>query len=214
VRSARGVALALVLLAAVGASQTAQSAPAQRARVLDRTLLCAIEPTGGIHELNVYGQSGVRLQEDPSKWKELASAHLNSGSIWKAGLAGVTAGRRDPTTQVASGLWYDARRCKRTTARVSLTTKGLGGGPANQWEERFECTAARQVLIRIRAEFARPTDWDFVSFSNQFGASGPPLRLGQLAAATRTGTPLAYADVNEAGRTRLFFRGHCVRGTT
>jgi hypothetical protein len=214
VRSARGVALAVVLLAGVGASQTAQSAPAQRARILDRTLLCAVEPTGGIRELNVYGQSGVRLQEDPSKWKELPSAHLNSGSVWKTGLAGVTAGRRDPTTQVGSGLWYDARRCKRTTARVALTTTGLGGGPANQWEERFECPSPRQILIRIRAEFAQPTDWDFVSFSKQFGASGPPLRLGQVAAATRTGTPLAYADVNESGRTRLFFRGDCVRART
>ena len=212
-RSLRGGALAVVLLAAVCASQAARSAPAQRARVLDRTLLCAIEPTGGIHELNVYGESGVRLQENPSKWKVLPNARFNSGSVWSAGLAGMTAGRRDLSTQVASGMWYDAKRCKRTSARVALSLKGLGGGPANQWEERFECPAPRQVLIRIRAEFARPTDFDFLSRTGQFTAGGPPLKIGQLAAATRTGVPLAYADVNESGRARIFFRGNCARGT-
>jgi hypothetical protein len=201
----------VIVLAVLAAAVGTQAALTQRTRIVDRTLLCSIELQGGIHELNVYGQSGVRLQPDPSKWKELPSAFLNNGSIWTAGLAGVTAGRRDPTTQVASGLWYDAKRCKRSSRRVALSTKGLGGGPANQFQERFECPAPRRVLIRARAEFARPTDFDFLSSTQQFTAGGPPLRLAQLAAATTAGKPLAYVDVSESGRTRIFLRGNCVR---
>jgi hypothetical protein len=67
------------------------------------------------------------------------------------------------------------------------------------------------VLIRVRAEFARPTDFDFLSSTQQFTAGGPPLRFAQLAAATPAGKPLAYVDVNESGRTRIFLRASCVR---
>lgn len=207
------IALSLTVLALLAAALETSAAPEQRARILDRTLLCSIELQGGIHELNVYGQSGVRLQGNASKWKELPTAFLNSGSIWTAGLAGATAGRSDPSTQVGSGLFYDAKRCKRTSRRVALSTKGLGGGPANQFQERFECPAPREVLIRVRAEFARPTDFDFISRTQQFGASGPPLRFAQLAATTTTGKALAYVDVSESGRTRIFLRGNCVRST-
>jgi hypothetical protein len=37
------------------------------------------------------------------------------------------------------------------------------------------------------------------------------LKLGQVATATTTGTPLAYVDVSRSGRTRIFLRGKCVR---
>lgn len=205
------IGLASTVLVALGVAASTSAAPAQKARILDRTLLCSIELQGGIYELNVYGQSGVRLQENPSKWKSLPTAFVNSGSTWTTGLAGVTAGRSDPSTQVASGLYYDAKRCKRSSARVSLTPRGLGGGRANQFQERWECPAPRQVLIRIRAEFSRPTDFDFISFSQQFGASGPPLEKAQIATTTPTGKPLALVDVNESGRTRIFLRGNCVR---
>lgn len=207
------IGLAVTMLVALAAALETTAAPAQKSRIVDRTLLCAVELQGGVYELNVYGQSGVRLQENPSKWKELPSAFVNSGSTWTAGLAGATAGRPDPTTQVSSALWYDAKRCRRTSARVSLTPKGLGGGPANQWQERWECPATRRIHIRVRAEFARPVDWDFISFSQQFGASGPPLEVAQLMATTPTGKQLAYVDVNESGRTRILLRGNCVRGT-
>jgi hypothetical protein len=69
------------------------------------------------------------------------------------------------------------------------------------------------VLIRIRAQFARPTDFDHIASTRQYGASGPPLLYAQIAAATTRGKPLAYVDVRDSGRTRLFFGGNCVRGT-
>jgi hypothetical protein len=59
-----GTLLAALIALSVAAATTA--APAQRTRILDRTLLCSIELQGGIYELNVYGRSGVRLRESPS----------------------------------------------------------------------------------------------------------------------------------------------------
>jgi hypothetical protein len=94
----------------------------------------------GIRLVRISGHSGVRDQADPS------SAFVNSGSTSTVGLAAVTAGRSDPSAQVASGLFYDAKRCKRSTRRVALTTKGLAGGAASQLQERWECPSPRQVL--------------------------------------------------------------------
>jgi hypothetical protein len=191
----------------------AQAATEQRARVLDRTILCNVDPTGGIRELNVYGQSGVRLPADRAKWMSLPTAWFNSGSIWTYGLANVTAGRNDPTTEVGSGIVYDGKRCKLSTKRVVFTRKGLeGGGPASQLQERWECVAAKQVLVRIRGEFAAPARWRHIRQFQQYGASGPTVRSAQLMAATLRGKPLAYADVNESGRARVFFRSACQRG--
>jgi hypothetical protein len=202
------VLLAVVIgLVPVTASQAATE---QKARVLDRTLTCANEIQGGIYELNVYGKAGVRLQGQPSKWKELPTARIGPGNPSSAGFAGLTAGRRDPSVPVYSGMFYDAQRCKRTSRRVPLTPKGLGGQEAGQFEERFECPAGRQLLIRVRAEFARPTDWDSISRFGQIVAGGPALKRGQLAAMTPAGKVLAYVDVNELGRTIIFLRrGNC-----
>lgn len=202
-------ALAGALVAAVGA----YAAPEQRARVLDRTILCAVDPTGGIRELNVYGQAGVRLPEDRTKWTSLPTAWFNSGSIWTYGLANVTAGRNDPVRQVSSGIVYDGKRCKLSTKRVVFTRKGLdGGGPASQLQERWECASPKQVLVRIRGEFTAPARWRHIRQFGQYGASGPSVRSAQLMATTLAGKPLAYADVNESGRARLFFRSTCLRG--
>ena len=199
------------VVAALAVAVAASGAHAQKSRILDRTLLCEVELSGGIHELNVYGQSGVRLKGSRSKWKELPSAHFANGDISAAGIAGVAAGRSDSTMQVASGLWYDAKRCKRTSARVALGPKGLGGGQAGPFQERFECPSPKQVVIRLRAEFSRPADFDFSSRFSQYHAGGPPLERASLGATTTSGRPLAYVDVNESGRARLFFRGNCLR---
>jgi hypothetical protein len=197
------------LVAAAGA----YAATEQRSRVVDRTLVCTIEPQGGIRELNLYGQSGIRSIDDPAKWTTLPNALFNNGSVWKAGFAGITAGRDDASTQVFSGLWYSSSRCKRSTKRVTFTRKGLpSGGAASPLKERWECVAPKQVLLRIRGEFASPTRWRYISAFKQYGANGPPLRFAQLMATTLTGKPLAYADANESGRARLFFRGTCLRG--
>jgi hypothetical protein len=201
------------LLGALVAAVGAHAATEQRARVLDRTVLCNVDPTGGIRELNVYGQAGVRLPADRAKWMSLPTAWFNSGSIWTHGLANVTAGRNDPATQVGSGIVYDGKRCKLSPKRVVFTRKGLdGGGPASQLQERWECVAAKQVLVRVRGEFAAPARWRHIRQFQQYSASGPSVRSAQLMATTLAGKPLAYADVNESGRARLFFRASCLRG--
>jgi hypothetical protein len=206
--------LAASLLGALVAAVSASAAPEQRARVLDRTVLCTVEPQGGIRELNLYGQSGVRATDDATKWASLPTAWFNNGSIWTAGLAGITAGRNDPSRHAGSGLWYDAKRCKSSRTRVVLTRGGLGsGGAASQLKERWECVSPKRVLIRIRGEFASPVRWRYIARQfRQFGASGPALRSAQLMATTPAGKPLAYADANESGRARLFFDGACLRG--
>jgi hypothetical protein len=200
-------------MGALVAAAGAYAASEQRSRVVDRAVLCTIEPQGGIRELNVYGQSGVRSTDDPVKWTTLPYALFNNGSVWKNGFASITAGRDDASTQVFSSLWYDGARCKLSKKKVVFTRKGLpSGGAASPLKERWECVAPKQVLLRIRGEFASPTRWRFISAFRQYGANGPPLRFAQLMATTLTGKPLAYADANESGRARLFFRGTCLRG--
>lgn len=209
----RRVVVAAVLAGGLAVAVGAQAAPGQRARVLDRTVVCTVDPTGGIRELNIYGQAGVRLPEDQAKWLSLPTAWFNSGSIWTHGLANVTAGRNDPARQVSSGIVYDGKRCKLSRERVVFTRKGLdGGGAASQLQERWECVAPRQILVRIRGEFAAPARWRHIRQFQQFGASGPSVRSAQLMATTLAGKPLAYADVHESGRARILFRSTCLRG--
>lgn len=178
--------------------------------MLDRTFLCPVPVSRGVRQLELSGQSGVRDQADPSKWFALSSASVGTGY---GSLAYVLAGsprveRGQAVPQPTSTLWIFRSRCKASSARVALSPRSLGGGAANQWHERYKCPAPRQIILRVRAEFSSPT-----SPATRHGGlvSTAPLKSGRLAVTTRTGKPIAYADVFESGKARLFFAGNCLR---
>jgi hypothetical protein len=202
--------VALVLGAAVFATQSSEAGQAQGSRVVDRTMRCTVPLRAGLRLVIVSGQSGVRDQDDPSRWFAIASV---SASVQGAGLALAQAGtprseRTDRVPQVNESFWIHSRACRPVAARISFGPRGLGGGPLNQFNERYKCTTPKRVLLRVRGEFRSPVT---LRLRDGIFSTNEPLVKGQVAMRTERGKPLLYADVVESGKARLFFTGSCVR---
>jgi hypothetical protein len=199
---ALSVAVALSAVLGSGLSSASHSA---KSRVIDRTMRCTIPLQAGAREFNVYGQAGVRDQANRSKWLKPATVGFGAGDATP-----YVAVVMRPRPEIPGGFDQRARTlaigdsaCRRASVRVPFSRSGLGGGPASQLVERFECVAPRLVLVRVRAVFRRPTSFR--------GGTAVPLRSGYLVVRSEAGKPLVYADVFESGKARLFFAGNCVR---
>jgi hypothetical protein len=179
------------------------------ARVVDRTVICVIPVHAGIRDLTVSGNSGVRLLDDRTRWHALPAASLGTGSSAVGVLVRVQAGAPVPDSAVGGTVWIYTTHCRPSRATVAFSARALSGGLANKNAEHFECQVPRRVLIRLKAEFRAPT-----SLRSRDGGltTQSPVKRAFLAARTETGRPLAYADVSESGRTRLFYAGNCLRG--
>jgi hypothetical protein len=206
-----GFALVLALVASVAAGHIGdgRSAVVAKARTVDRTLRCPVQPHAGVRQLQVFGQAGVRDQGDATKWFALANAELYGKG---GGGIGVQAGIPVQTTSgpyPRPTVWMPTATCKRISARVPLSPRGLDGGAASQLREHYECVVPSRILVRIRAEFRSPT-----ALLTRRGTQSTlkPVRAGYLAARTEAGKPLAYAEVFESGKARLFVSANCTRG--
>ncbi len=167
--------------------------------MLDRTYRCAVGVEGGLRSLNVYAQTGVRDLERPATWKTPPNfAAIPSQNtqfrVWAGGAVS-----ESPTPWVDTLILIG---CPRVSASVPLVTRGLSGGRASQFGDRYQCPAPRTVLLRVRVEFTRP-----VSVGR---TTRVPVRAASLAVRTASGRPIAYADVHESGRARLFAADSCV----
>jgi hypothetical protein len=224
----RGIRCTAVLGALVlGASGLAlgsdSSAPAALGQVADRTLLCSVTAVApGLHQFEIRAHSGFRANR--STWQNLAFAVVRSGRvvspafILDTSFGWVAAGRvsemsnLDNEGEVFSAEYYGTvalnnRVCKRSSARVPLTAKGLTGAPAGPLGEQFDCPAPRTVLVRIRAVARSATRY---YLERQFIKTKASLRTGYVAVRTRSGKPLAFAAVFESGKARLFTAPSCV----
>jgi hypothetical protein len=183
-------------------------------RIVDRTLSCPVGARAGVRAVTVRGQAGVRDIEDRSKWKFLASATV---SDVYAPFAGVNAG--NPVADLAPGvparperLWIATDPTCRSTARIPFTRSGLSRASATQLGNSYDCRPGNRVLVRVRGVFRSPTSLRVRRLPHgitRLVASGT-IREGFLAVRSAAGKPLAYAEVFETGKTRLFTAGSCV----
>jgi hypothetical protein len=174
--------------------------------VLDRTFACSVPVWGGIREAKLSGAAGIRAQ--PDEWRSLPHASVRAGSPYES-LVSVAAGAPVPA-DLRSTIAIYTDLCKPAAARVPLTTRGLSGGAASQLGDGYSCEVAREIVVRLRAELrgsarltARRSDGRSVLVTRV------PVSVGQLAVRTRSGRLLAYAQVLESGRSRLFAARGC-----
>ena len=188
-----GVAIASVVLAS-----TSSGAVAQASQTLDRTYRCLVGVDGGIRSVNVWAQTGVG---DRTKWTTpphflLDLAHGSGVRVW--------AGRTVSKPSAAS--WKETFYvigCARASAPVTLSPRGLtSGGRASPFGDRYQCPAPRTVLVRVRVQFVRR--------ASVGQTTRVPVRTGALAVRTTSGRPIAYTDVTESGRARVFAAPSCV----
>ena len=83
-----------------------------------------------------------------------------------------------------------------------------GAAPSYQTYDQVKCYAPRRVLVRVRADFARPVALKPTRDRSLLVAVAR-LRVAEIAVRTPGGKPLVYAQVLESGRARLFTARDC-----
>jgi hypothetical protein len=178
---------------------------AERAtRIVDRTLICPMVGVGYPDSVRLMTVGGNPLREE-ARYTDAPTIWVRNGGT--APGSGVSAGvrTRPGSSQTTGALWFTRTRCRRTTIRVHLSSRGLTGGPTDVGVG-YKCDAPAVVLIRVRVVFKRPTalsrdaraPWSFV-------ARGP-VATGYLAVATLPSRkPIFFGTVdNRTGGARVF----------
>jgi hypothetical protein len=214
------LAVLVALIAAVGTD----AAPTQRARVVDRTMLCEAAPTGGITQVDIRTEAGAARQR--SSWGEPPIAIVRTGNTASAAKAldnalawavgGTPARDAGVIADIGPGYTYPIRtwgtlamtnRCRVSRARPALSRLGLGGGRVDWLGEGFDCPSSRRVRVRVRAVLTEPAA---LGTRRGYRATTTPLREARVVVATSAGKRLAYAEVFASGRARLFTSPDCV----
>jgi hypothetical protein len=215
------VVVAGALLAGVAAlavrSPAADAEPAA-SKIVDRTVSCGVPLTGGIREVTVSANTGTRLAGKPSVWKYLADV---GGGANDGGGGGVQAG--NPAAPLGPGLPYPPERLSvglppvcTSARRIPLSKAGLVpvSVPALAPQDGLaQCYPVARVIVRVRGIFTAPTSLHVKRSPHEpavLAASGT-VATGYLAIRSATGKPLAYGEVFQNGKARLFVARSCDR---
>jgi hypothetical protein len=205
-----GVAAACGLGAVAAGSAATERAGATK--LVDRTLMCRVGYAHGARLVILMARSAAR-HGDTLDWLAHATVstpgNLLSPQNTEPTLAGVTAGWPPPPPLTSGGLAYDNARCGPTRTRVPLSPRGLTGGVASAFGEDIRCIVPTTVLVRVHATFRDPVDEEPNKAGDFVSALGRIVR-GQVAVRTRAGKPVAYADVVDGGRARVFTAKGCL----
>lgn len=200
----------VALLLGVGAAQSAPSA----SRTVDRTFLCRLPQPN----VDLLASAGIRYAEDRSRWKKLAAAYASTN---QGTLASIRAGAPlPPRTEIGATpdtVSFDTDQCMAWKAPLPLMARGLSGGAADQFGDPFECLVPQRLVVRVRATFRSPTilrarSGEFNGVRWKTLTTNVPLRQGQLAVGTLSGKRIAYAEVFESGKSRIFTAPACTPG--
>ncbi len=203
-------------------------AAARPLAVIDRTYSCSTTLLGGIYELKARAHAGIRRG---GGWAKLPYAVVASGG-WAGPLTGlpnapsnsmawITAGTPTSGTTVGGNsevfpvvgggtIGVNGAVCRPTKANVPLTSAGLSGGMVSPDWLAVDCAAPKRVVVHLRAA-VQGTD-ALRQRARIFLATNAPASRAMLAVHTPSGKALAYADVAQGGKTRLFTAKGCQRG--
>ena len=210
-RRARDSLVALFALGVIVAATPAFGAPdvPTAARIVDRTLVCRVGFSNGARLVEITAQSAAR-NGDALFWLAQAGVTTPGNPLSKKNsnptLVGMTAGWPAPPPLTSGALGYENARCGATTKAVPLSRRGLVGGVAGTFGDELRCIVPRTVLVRVRATFREPVAEEPNKAGGFITASGRII-TGQIAVRTLGGRQIAYADVTDSGRARMFSRG-------
>jgi hypothetical protein len=221
----------LVVRAAEPASATAPNEPSRpltpARAVIDRTYVCGTAVLGGARTIEAKGHKGTG--RSGSIWRRPSFVAVTTGSGTFGGLnasgldnslAWVTAGQPSATSTFIEGsvlsdlyqvrrfgtLAVNAARCRATKAPVRLTQSGLLGGVLGPFEEGYECVVPKRVLLRVHGLLRSAPK---LTGYRTFLRTTARVAKGEIAVRSESGRLLAYGDVLESGRARLFVAEGC-----
>ncbi len=205
---------------------TSNNLPSTSAALIDRTYACGTVMLGGLRQIEIRAHAGVRVD---GQWLRLpyvgASTGGNAGRIdasipapnvltWITAASPASRATVDDeydsfSVSATGTLGRNTERCRPVADDVRLTRAGLRGGPVPAQTRAVECDAPMRVLVRIRATALGSAA--LRGRGGVFVAAASTLRHAELAVRTPNGRRLAYAAVDESGRTRLFTSKGCAR---
>jgi hypothetical protein len=174
-------------------------------RVIDRTIVCR---TVGVGYPDSVRFATVWAEPFQHLGGAAAAPWLFVGNAGAGGEPGVSASiRTGPYGNDASGYASVSRtRCTRTSIRIPLSSSGLRGGPTQPFGDNYRCDVPAKILIRVRADFRRPTALRPSPRSPSHLIAKGQITTGYLAVVTERGRrPIVFASANDAsGKVRLF----------
>lgn len=210
-------ALVVIGVAALGMGASAATSPAApdvsvKTRLVDRTLTCRTGYFHGARLVFLTARSAAR-HGDTLDWFAQATVSTAGNALSKQNtqptLAGLTAGWPPPPPFTSGGLAFDNGRCGPSRRAVPLSPLGLTGGVASAFGEDIRCIVPTTVLVRVRATFRDPVEEEPNKAGDFVSALGR-IDKGQIAVRTPAGKPVAYADVIDGGRARVFTTKGCL----
>ncbi|HUH14457.1 MAG TPA: hypothetical protein VML35_01070 [Gaiellaceae bacterium] len=192
-------------------STSAATAPT---RVIDRTFVCTVAPHVGVRFFEVSAVTGFRDPDEPKRWRWAAGAEIEGARL---GFASSRAGA--PMERLTRWLYVDPETCKAASGRVLLSPRGLVGGAASQLQgtttvgsDSYRCVTPRRFLLRVRAVFRTPTALRVQHlFAKRWLTTSTAAVATEvkLAARTEAGKQLAYTEIFQSGKARLFASKTC-----
>jgi hypothetical protein len=195
-RFALAATLAAVIAAVVqGTAGLASYSGQVASRIVDRTVVCQMPRIG-------Y-PDGPRFMTVSALIERPALMGASNGPNFEVRVSVSTGPAAHDTT---GSVAVNERDCIDTSLRVPLSARGLRGGPASRLGGTFKCGVPTRVLMRVRAEFRRPTTWGRDPQTSFLTRARGRIATAYLAVASlRDRKPLAYAEVNGAtGKARIF----------
>lgn len=207
------VLIAMLLAAGWLTAGRATTAP-PASTVIDRTFVCAVAPHAGVRFFEVSAVRGFRDPDQPGQWKYTAAAGIeNRDGTFASGLAGA------PSPRLTRWLFVDPERCRTSRMRVELSPRALVGGVASQLQggtnagsDSYRCTTPSRILLRVRAVFRTPTTFGAQRLYAKRWLTTLTAAIAKevkLAARTESGKQLAYTEIFESGKARLFAAKTC-----
>ena len=208
-------------------ASTVPVAPVVPLTIIDRTYSCEAALLGGVYELKTRAHAGIR---SGSGWAKLPFMVAASGG-WAGPVHGlrhaagnslvwISAGQPSASTTVdldsqsfpvlgGGTLGVNSEACRPSRAAVLLTSAGLRGGTLGRDSAFIDCPSPKRLLIRFRATVEGSSALRDRALI--FSATNAPVREAKLAVRAPSGKALAYADVAQSGKTRLFTAKECAR---
>jgi hypothetical protein len=208
------LAVLVGLLAALGVAAAHAPAADLASRTVDRTFVCKPVAFGGIGDLDVLATPPGNLNFNRPTTSYLLVG--SGGSEPDSNLVFVRARSQvhyaGLTNQTAyggpGGLFAHAGRCAPARKRIGLSSRGLAG-PPTLFERDLDCPVRGRVLVRVRATFRAPTSWRKRAYGAYAGARQTVTQASLAVRAERTGAPIAYMELDQKGRTKLWHSGSC-----
>jgi hypothetical protein len=185
----------------------------QVTRVVDRSLVCALEaPLGDARDLDFVAAPPVR--DRFRNFYVPAFIGVSSSRVIATSVADRSNRvfvRARPATQpgrtLPAGVFANARSCSGVRASIPLSPRGLPG-PGLEYEQDAECGIRGRILVRVRARLQTAAGWQPVG-DGYAGARANVVEAAIAVRNARTRKALAFMQLGGQGKTRFWAARGC-----